>query len=282
MNNDITHYGVGHLQGGHSGRWPYGSKNNGKGPSINLYKNKDGSLNKLGQKKARKAAEKYAKITGKKLVVTNKDNPRNNKPENAVSKPEPSKKKSIGQMSISEMKQQIDYIETRNKLVKLMTPANKVEPKPGFIKSIKNRLTQQKDDVIWPAVTDSARSTLTNYLKNKGNELVNKMKNPSTYDVLKTKSQLSQYGKQIVENNYNRKITELKLDFLEKNAKKYETPESLKSAVNAYVQKISGENNNDKKNKKKIKNSVRNSDIQQYISNTSAIDFYKNIYLNSK
>lgn len=74
MNKDVEeiliHYGVGHDKGGRSGRYPWGSgKNSKKNKGFSIYRNKDGSLNERGVKKAAKIAKKYSSVTGKNLVI---------------------------------------------------------------------------------------------------------------------------------------------------------------------------------------------------------------------
>ena len=150
--NELYHYGVGHDKGGHSGRYPWGSGKNGK---LSAYK----------KKKAQKLAEKYAKITGKKLVVKKVST------NNQIDKP---KQKTVSEMTNQELQEKINRINLENTYKKLTEP--RVGEKQSLGKSIKTRLKQQKDEVLWPSITDAGRQTLTQFLKDKGRDFLNGLK----------------------------------------------------------------------------------------------------------
>ena len=171
---ELMHYGVGHLHGGHSGRYPFGSGKNGKQRAKQ-------------EKKAKKYAEKYAKITGGKLKVkTNNNQPKNEKQRpnaRVLDKP-------ISAMSDEEIRSRIGRIRLENELASYINPNTKPsnlpkDKKEKFRRDTENRLKSIKDQVVWPSVYDAGRTTLTKWLKDKGKELLDRKGPPDPYKELK-------------------------------------------------------------------------------------------------
>ena len=126
---------------------------------VRRYQNADGTLTPAGRRRANKLAEKYAKVTGKKLIVKKKSVQGNEKP----------KPKTISEMSDYEIQQKINRINLENTYKKLLSqqPQNmkKVSKGKSFINNIKN-------NIIKPAAIDAGRTVLSNFLKKKGNDLI--------------------------------------------------------------------------------------------------------------
>ena len=196
MNKDVEeiliHYGVGHDKGGRSGRYPWGSgKNSKKNRGFSIYRNKDGSLNERGVKKAAKIAKKYSSVTGKNLVI------------NKIKKEEPTQKemlkakqKTIGEMTLQELRAQSDLFKARsdltlnrNNYIKNTAEYNSLTRKPNIIEKI--------SDVI--------KSPIGSGLKNVGKFVYdNYIKEKTEYDIAKDESNLTKLLKEISENKYNK------------------------------------------------------------------------------
>lgn len=171
---ELMHRGVGHLHGGHSGRYPWGSGKKGKQRAKQ-------------EKKAKKYAEKYAKITGGKLKVKTNNNQSKNE------KQRPNARvldKPISAMSDEEIRSRIGRIRLENELASYINPNTKLsnlpkDKKEKFRRDTKNRLKSIKDQVVWPSVYDAGRTTLTKWLKDKGKELLDRKGPPDPYKELK-------------------------------------------------------------------------------------------------
>lgn len=122
---------------------------------VRRYQNADGSLTPAGRKKAEKLAKKYAKITGKKLVIKKKSVQEN-------------KEKTFKDMSDFELQQKINRMrleDTYMSMIASRAPKKQVSAGRRFISNIKN-------NVIKPALADAGRTLLGNYIKKAGNDLI--------------------------------------------------------------------------------------------------------------
>lgn len=117
---------------------------------VRRYQNRDGSLNRAGQKKAKKMKDKYTKLTGKQLR-------RNPTKKASTQKP---KQKSISEMSDDEIRAKISRIELEQKLSSLSP--KKVSRGKAFV----NKMAK---DVIAPAATDVAKQVVKSKLTDAAN-----------------------------------------------------------------------------------------------------------------
>lgn len=203
MNKDVEeilmHYGVGHDKGGRSGRYPWGSgKNSKKNRGFSIYRNKDGSLNERGVKKAAKIAKKYSSVTGKNLVI------------NKIKKEEPTQKemlkakqKTIGEMTLQELRAQSDLFKARsdltlnrNNYIKNTAEYNSLTRKPNIIEKISNVIKSPIGD----GLKNAGKFVYDNYIKEK-----------SEYDIAKDSETMSKILSNISQNNYNKANYDYKL-----------------------------------------------------------------------
>lgn len=122
------------------------------------YQNPDGTLTPAGRRRANKLAEKYAKVTGKKLIVKKKSVQGNEKP----------KPKTISEMSDQEIQAKINRMrleDTYASMIASRAPKEKVSRGKKFVSNLKR-------NVITPALTDAGRTLLGNLIKKKGNDLI--------------------------------------------------------------------------------------------------------------
>ena len=117
---------------------------------VRRYQNRDGSLNRARQKKAKKMKDKYTKLTGKQL----RKNP------TKKTSTQKSKQKSISEMSDDEIRAKISRIELEQKLSSLSP--KKVSRGKAFINKIAK-------DVIAPAATDVAKQVVKSKLTDAAN-----------------------------------------------------------------------------------------------------------------
>lgn len=125
---------------------------------IRRYQNADGTLTPTGRRKANKLAKKYAKITGKKLIVKKRTVQGNEKP----------KPKTISEMSDQEIQSRINRMrleDTYMSMVAARAPKPQVSRGKRFVNNIKR-------NVITPALIDGGRTLLGNLIKKKGNDLI--------------------------------------------------------------------------------------------------------------
>ena len=107
---------------------------------VRRHQNKDGSLNRSGQKKAKKMKEQYTRLTGKQL----RKNPTK---KSSIQKP---KQKSISEMSDDEIRSKINRIKLEKEL------------RSAFI----DKVTK---DIIAPAATDVAKQVVKSKLTDAAN-----------------------------------------------------------------------------------------------------------------
>ena len=122
------------------------------------YQNPDGTLTPAGRRRANKLAEKYAKVTGKKLIVKKR----------SVQGNEKQKPKTISEMSDQEIQAKINRMrleDTYMSMIASRAPKPQVSRGKKFINNIKR-------NVIAPALTDAGRTLLENLIKKKGNDLI--------------------------------------------------------------------------------------------------------------
>ena len=122
------------------------------------YQNPDGTLTPAGRRRANKLAEKYAKVTGKKLIVKKKSVQGNEKP----------KPKTISEMSDQEIQAKINRMrleDTYMSMIASRAPKPQVSRGKRFINNIKR-------NVIAPALVDAGKTLLGNLIKKKGNDLI--------------------------------------------------------------------------------------------------------------
>ena len=150
---------------------------------VRRYQNADGTLTPAGRRKAGKLASQYAKVTGKKLVVKKKLVQGNEKP----------KPKTISEMSDQEIQNKINRINLENRYMDLLKTRVSVDGKVLYNPSGKPLYTEKKvskgksfiknikNDVIKPALIDSGRTLLSNFIKKKGNDIIygNNKKDPA-------------------------------------------------------------------------------------------------------
>ena len=125
---------------------------------VRRYQNADGTLTPAGRRKANKLAEKYAKVTGKKLIVKKK----------SVQGNEKQKPKTISEMSDQEIQAKINRMrleDTYMSMIASRAPKPQVSRGKKFINNIKR-------NVIAPALIDAGRTLLGNLIKKKGNDLI--------------------------------------------------------------------------------------------------------------
>jgi len=114
---------------------------------VRRYQNADGTLTPAGRRRANKLAEKYAKVTGKKLIVKKRTVQGNEKP----------KPKTISEMSDYELQQKINRIYLEQNYAKAIAsqqPKQKISKGKKFINTIKK-------DVIAPAAVQAGKTVLT-------------------------------------------------------------------------------------------------------------------------
>lgn len=122
------------------------------------YQNPDGTLTPAGRRRANKLAEKYAKVTGKKLIVKKRSVQGNEKP----------KPKTISEMSDYEIQAKINRMrleDTYMSMIASRAPKPQVSRGKRFINNIKR-------NVIAPALVDAGKTLLGNLIKKKGNDLI--------------------------------------------------------------------------------------------------------------
>ena len=122
------------------------------------YQNPDGTLTPAGRRRANKLAEKYAKVTGKKLIIKKR----------SVQGNEKQKPKTISEMSDQEIQAKINRMrleDTYMSMIASRAPKPQVSRGKKFINNIKR-------NVIAPALTDAGRTLLENLIKKKGNDLI--------------------------------------------------------------------------------------------------------------
>ena len=125
---------------------------------VRRYQNADGTLTPAGRRKANKLAEKYAKVTGKKLIVKKK----------SVQGNEKQKPKTISEMSDQEIQAKINRMrleDTYMSMIASRAPKPQVSRGKKFINNIKR-------NIITPALIDAGRTLLGNLIKKKGNDLI--------------------------------------------------------------------------------------------------------------
>lgn len=115
---------------------------------VRRYQNADGTLTPAGRRRANKLAEKYAKVTGKKLIVKKRTVQGNEKP----------KPKTISEMSDYEIQQKINRINLENTYKKLLSqqPQNMKQISKG-----KKFINKVKKDIIAPAAVQAGKTVLT-------------------------------------------------------------------------------------------------------------------------
>ena len=122
------------------------------------YQNPDGTLTPAGRRRANKLAEKYAKVTGKKLIVKKR----------SVQGNEKQKPKTISEMSDQEIQAKINRMrleDTYMSMIASRAPKPQVSRGKRFINNIKR-------NVIAPALVDAGKTLLGNLIKKKGNDLI--------------------------------------------------------------------------------------------------------------
>lgn len=114
---------------------------------VRRYQNADGTLTPAGRRRANKLAKKYAKVTGKKLIVKKRTVQGNEKP----------KPKTISEMTDYELQQKINRIYLEQNYAKAIAsqqPKQKISKGKKFINTIKK-------DVIAPAAVQAGKTVLT-------------------------------------------------------------------------------------------------------------------------
>ena len=134
------------------------------------YQNPDGTLTPAGRRRANKLAEKYAKVTGKKLIIKKR----------SVQGNEKQKPKTISEMSDYELQQKINRINLENSYKKLLSQQPQNMKKVSKGKSFINKI---KKDVIAPAAVQAGKTVLTTVFTNAMYKMVNSRNNKATKKV---------------------------------------------------------------------------------------------------
>ena len=122
------------------------------------YQNPDGTLTPAGRRRANKLAEKYAKVTGKKLIVKKR----------SVQGNEKQKPKTISEMSDAELQAKINRINLEQNYARLIAsqaPKQKVSKGRKFINTVKK-------EVIVPAAISAGRTVVTRLFTNALNKSI--------------------------------------------------------------------------------------------------------------
>ena len=127
---------------------------------VRRYQNADGTLTPAGRRRANKLAEKYAKVTGKKLIVKKKSVQGNEKP----------KPKTISEMSDAELQAKINRINLENSYKRLLSQQPQNMKKVSKGKSFINKI---KKDIIAPAAVQAGKTVLTTVFTNAMFKVVN-------------------------------------------------------------------------------------------------------------
>lgn len=117
---------------------------------VRRYQNRDGSLNRAGQKKAKKMKDQYTELTGKQLRKNSAKRASNSK----------SKQKSISEMSDDEIRTKINRIKLEQELRSLS---------PKEISRGKAFIDKVAKDVVAPAATDVAKQVVKSKLTDAAN-----------------------------------------------------------------------------------------------------------------
>lgn len=128
---------------------------------VRRYQNADGTLTPAGRRKANKLAKKYAKVTGKKLIVKKR----------SVQGNEKQKPKTLSEMSDYELQQKINRINLENNYSKLLAsqvPKAKKSKGKAFISKLGK-------DVVSPAAVEAGKSVLTKAFKDIGFKMLNEL-----------------------------------------------------------------------------------------------------------
>jgi len=150
---------------------------------IRRYQNPDGTLTPLGRKKAGKLAEKYAKVTGKKLIVKKRSVLGN-------------ENKSIKQMTDQEIRDKINRINLENKYASLLQKQQKsvspVTKKKGqsFIK----KSFKSIGSGVQGGISDGTREIVKKLIVRAFNKSTSNNSGENTY---KTKKKIKNYDRDL-------------------------------------------------------------------------------------
>lgn len=139
--NELYHYGI------PGQKW-----------GIRRYQNKDGSLTPAGKKKAAKLEEKYKQVTGRNI-------------RKQIAKKAKTAPKSIDELTNEELKSKTTRLKLENDYVREKNTYKDLHPKQ--VSKGKAIASHFMKNVLSPAATDAGKQVLTNWLKNKGNDLIN-------------------------------------------------------------------------------------------------------------
>lgn len=151
---------------------------------VRRYQNADGTLTPAGRRRANKLAEKYAKVTGKKLIVKKRTVQGNEKP----------KPKTISEMSDHELQQKINRIYLEQNYAKAIAsqqPKQKISKGKKFINTIKK-------DVIAPAAVQAGKTVLTTIFTN------------AMYNMIDSGNKKAVAGKKATKNIYKQTVNNKK------------------------------------------------------------------------
>lgn len=151
---------------------------------VRRYQNADGTLTPAGRRRANKLAEKYAKVTGKKLIVKKRTVQGNEKP----------KLKTISEMSDHELQQKINRIYLEQNYAKAIAsqqPKQKISKGKKFINTIKK-------DVIAPAAVQAGKTVLTTIFTN------------AMYNMIDSGNKKAVAGKKATKNIYKQTVNNKK------------------------------------------------------------------------
>lgn len=134
---------------------------------IRRYQNKDGTLTSAGRKKANKLAERYAKITGKKIVKTSKNSSSDN----------------VKNMSDAEIHKRIDRLKLENRYKELMgqpiskTPKQISNKGQQYVKNNKNTSFFKKTISsigrgVQEGISDGAKNVVSKAITRTANKII--------------------------------------------------------------------------------------------------------------
>lgn len=185
--NEIYHHGIKGM------RW-----------GFRRYQNKDGTLTPAGRKRAAKMKEEYTALTGKRLI--RKPTPKTAEPADQ------NKKKSIKEMSDTELKERINRLQMEKQAKGLESDLSSKGEK--FVSTVGKQ-------IIAPALIDAGKRLLTDTLMKVGKEKLGL--NPEG-----TKDALSDLRKEVDELELKKRKTAAE-DYLNKRNKKQESAKSNES-----------------------------------------------------
>lgn len=225
---------------------------------VRRYQNKDGSLTPAGKRKAAKMKDEYTKLTGKRLI--RKPTPKSTANTDQNGK-ENANRKSIKDMSDTEVQKRIDRLQKEKQLMGLQSEtASKGEK---FVSTV----TKQ---IIVPAAVDAGKKMLTDWFVKGGSELLglNAKETKSAYEQLKEENNMWEWKAKIQKNK----------DWLDDREKRESKKKESSSTEEKTKAKFAGNIYDDKKtdtSSKKKESVVIDAEWEDIPNNSTALIPYK-------